>query len=164
MSMERLTERERPEFLPYVSCKVCGKHAITECFSERDCIQTLADRLAAIEDILGDTYDLDRLRELVEADRAGRCVVLPLDIGDSVFDSGLGDINEWEVSGFSIGECYFDPNVCGDLYDGKLVIHTKGKSLVGVRLDFPESTIGDYVFPDYDATEAALEKMKEAQA
>ncbi len=35
------------------------------------------DRLAAIEDILGDDYDLDRLRELVEADREGRCVVLP---------------------------------------------------------------------------------------
>lgn len=34
-------------------------------------------RLAEIEDILGDTYDLDRLRELVEADREGRCVVLP---------------------------------------------------------------------------------------
>ena len=28
------------------------------------------DRLAAIEDILGDEYDLERLRELVEADRA----------------------------------------------------------------------------------------------
>ena len=66
----------------------------------------LVDRLAAIEDILGDEYDLDRLsllcnqrmtmrdelsqrfsltanipldrlRELVEADREGRCVVLP---------------------------------------------------------------------------------------
>lgn len=35
------------------------------------------DRLAAIEDILGDEYDLDRLRELVEEDKAGRCVVLP---------------------------------------------------------------------------------------
>ena len=34
------------------------------------------DRLAAIEDILGDEYELDRLRELVEADREGRCVVL----------------------------------------------------------------------------------------
>ena len=31
-----------------------------------------ADRLAAIEDILGDEYELDRLRELVEADREGR--------------------------------------------------------------------------------------------
>lgn len=35
------------------------------------------NRLAAIEDILGDEYDLDRLRELAEADREGRCVVLP---------------------------------------------------------------------------------------
>lgn len=34
------------------------------------------DRLATIEDILSDEYDLDRLRELVEADRDGRCVVL----------------------------------------------------------------------------------------
>lgn len=32
---------------------------------------------AKIEDVLGDTYDLDRMRELVEADKTGRCVVLP---------------------------------------------------------------------------------------
>lgn len=37
----------------------------------------IALRLAEIENILGDNYDLDRLRELVEADRDGRCVVLP---------------------------------------------------------------------------------------
>ena len=35
------------------------------------------ERLAAIEDILGDEYDLDELRELVQAKREGRCVVLP---------------------------------------------------------------------------------------
>lgn len=34
------------------------------------------ERLAAIEDILGADYDLDRLKELIEADRDGRCVVL----------------------------------------------------------------------------------------
>ena len=33
-------------------------------------------RLAQIEDILGDDYDLGRLKELIEADRDGRCVVL----------------------------------------------------------------------------------------
>ena len=32
-------------------------------------IQQAVDRLAAIEDILGDEYDLDRLRELAQADR-----------------------------------------------------------------------------------------------
>lgn len=34
-------------------------------------------RLKQIEDILSDDYDLDRLRELVEADKYGRCVMLP---------------------------------------------------------------------------------------
>ena len=34
------------------------------------------ERLKAIEDVLGDDYDLDRLREIIEADRGGRCVVL----------------------------------------------------------------------------------------
>lgn len=37
---------------------------------------TMRSRLKEIEDILGDDYDLDRLKELVEADRKGRCVVL----------------------------------------------------------------------------------------
>ena len=39
----------------------------------------IINRLAAIEDILGEEYDLDRLRELAEADREGRCVVLETD-------------------------------------------------------------------------------------
>ena len=34
------------------------------------------NRLGEIEDILGDNYDLDRLRDLVQADRNGRCAVL----------------------------------------------------------------------------------------
>lgn len=39
-------------------------------------LKKAVDRLSAIEDILGDKYDLDRLRELVQADREGRCVVI----------------------------------------------------------------------------------------
>lgn len=48
-------------------------------------------RLCVIEDILGDEYDLDRLRELVEADREGRCVVMPCQPGDKIsYKSGAG--------------------------------------------------------------------------
>lgn len=44
----------------------------------RDCDQKKTwERLKGVEDILGDEYDLDRLRELVQSDRDGRCVVLP---------------------------------------------------------------------------------------
>lgn len=35
------------------------------------------DRISAYEDILDGCDDIDRLRELVDADKAGRCVVLP---------------------------------------------------------------------------------------
>ena len=43
------------------------------------------DRLAAIEDILGDEYDPDKLMELVQAKRKGRCIVLPCKKGDTVW-------------------------------------------------------------------------------
>lgn len=43
---------------------------------ERPSYMDLYQRLTTIEDILGDKYDLDRLRELVQADREGRCVVI----------------------------------------------------------------------------------------
>lgn len=46
---------------------------------------SMVDRLAAIEDILGDEYDLERLRELVQANREGRCVVLPVEVGQNVY-------------------------------------------------------------------------------
>ena len=66
----------------------CGE--VCESRNESGCIgcpiANAFDRLAAIEDILGDDYDLDRLRELVEADRDGRCVVLPIPLHRMLFD------------------------------------------------------------------------------
>lgn len=43
------------------------------------------ERLKSIEDILGGDYNLDRLRELVQADREGRCVMTELAPGDEVW-------------------------------------------------------------------------------
>ena len=51
------------------------------------------DHLAAIEDILGDEYDLDRLREMVQAKREGK--IPKYTIGDTVYDR-FG--NAWEVT------------------------------------------------------------------
>lgn len=57
-------------------------------FEMQDCagVEEIIKRLAAIEDILGDEYDLDRLRQLVEADRDGRCVVLPFPLHSVLLD------------------------------------------------------------------------------
>lgn len=59
--MERLTERLENGV---INVKYASQH------------ETAIHRLAAIEDILGEEYDLDRLRELAQADREGRCVVI----------------------------------------------------------------------------------------
>lgn len=97
--MERLTKRDYHDF----AIPIRGTDAVSM-------LQTI-DRLAAIEDILGDEYDLEllqkqiqayregryiilkepeqagvsRLRELAKADRDGRCVVLPCKIGDTIY-------------------------------------------------------------------------------
>lgn len=57
-------------------------------------LKKAVDRLSAIEDILGDEYDLDRLRELVQADREGRCVVIhPNSVTDDDYKIICGKIN-----------------------------------------------------------------------
>lgn len=59
-------------------------------------------RLNAIEDILGDDYDLDRLRELVEADREKRCVVLPCEVGRTVYMPFYDEIVKMRIGQFHI--------------------------------------------------------------
>ena len=60
--------------------------------------QEVIDRLAAIEDILGDEYDLARLRELVQADREGRCVVIhPNSVTDDDYKIICGKINAEDI-------------------------------------------------------------------
>ena len=107
--MKRLTERDEDGFVWTgidTNC-VNGSYDILD----KKWLDDALDRLAAIEDILGDEYDLDRLREMVEAekedryiimkeprragvhrltelaeaDREGRCVVLPCKKGDTVW-------------------------------------------------------------------------------
>ena len=48
-------------------------------------VYNAVDRLREIENILGDDYDLEHLKELVEADREGRCMVAKLKIGEHMF-------------------------------------------------------------------------------
>ena len=48
-------------------------------------------RLAAYEDILGDEYDLDHLRELKKADDEGRCMVLPAKPDQTIYQWRIGD-------------------------------------------------------------------------
>lgn len=72
--MKRLTEYTIPETGFSVVSKEKYKGILME---EKPSVEKVYNRLKKIEDILGDEYDLARLHELAEADREGRCVVLP---------------------------------------------------------------------------------------
>lgn len=42
-------------------------------------------QLKELQSILGYSYNLDRLKELADADKEGRCLVLPCKVGDTVY-------------------------------------------------------------------------------
>ena len=76
-------------------------------------------RLAAIEDILGDEYDLDRLRELAQADREGRIEIIEPDVMECIKTIRkprpcYGVSRNERV--YRTGSCY----TCHNRYHGKL--------------------------------------------
>lgn len=107
-------------------------------------IPDVIDRLAAIEDIMGDTYDLDRLRELVEADLEGRCEIHAAKDGDTVYSIFA------YVNGLHIRKSNGEPI-------------TKVTSYVVD--DFTRNTVdrefGKTVFPTSEAAEQALKERGE---
>lgn len=80
--MKRITERSKSGDMLTVKCRNCEKTEIGSC---EDCQNAIYHRLTDIEDILGDNYDLDRLRELVEADRDGRCEIHKMKDGEVAY-------------------------------------------------------------------------------
>lgn len=100
-------------------------------------------RLKQVEDILGDDYDLDRLRELVEADKAGRCVLHPLKAEDEVYIAILGRVLPFEVT--------------NAVWYGASPTY---KAMHGMHLcfAFKQDDIGKTVFLTREAAEAALVK------
>ena len=152
MSVERLIERL--------------ENVLDDCIDsissiQRSVLNNAIKYLSDITDVLGDTYDLDRLRELVEADKAGRCFVSAVKIGDHVFDVGEGTIDEWEVTGISIGDA------CLELYgneiveyDDEVIVTAKGVTVYG-KMQFPVYSIDEDVYRTQEAAEAALAKEEE---
>lgn len=116
-----------------------------------DCVKELAARLAAIEDILGDEYDLDRLRELAQADREGRCVVLPVKLHDKLYYVDKEQVRETEVESIH--------NWTSGRW--KLSTHTDRQSThwIGYEVDF--DGIGKTVFLTREEAEAALRREQD---
>ena len=157
--MERLTQRLR-------TGEVLMASEYEEKYTEQEWISVLQDRLAAYEDtkltpesvealklsVMGKVIaeikefnglPVNRLRELAEADKDGRLVVLPCKVGDTLFRVFAGEIFEHRVGSMK----YF-------AIQGRWDIET-----------YPfcpcvESSIGKTIFSTREEAEKALEAME----
>ena len=174
--MERLTKRDT-DGQAMMDCEKCkanwtGKHGkpMVDC-TALYCRNRLKARLAAYEEteltpeevsalvkdwsdlctIVGECGGLDRVRALAEADRAGRLVVLPCKVGDTVYEvTSRKTISEYRVKAIRVELfCTFiEWNIVAGFVD---------KSIFGVPVD----EIGQTVFLTREEAEAALEAMKD---
>ena len=94
--MKRLTEYAIPETGFSVVSEEKYKRIMME---EKPSVEKVYNRLKKIEDILGDEYGLDRLRELAQADREGRCGIPPVKMHQKIFRVFDGEIYEEMVCG-----------------------------------------------------------------
>lgn len=117
--MKRLTGKHyRKNLGYYMKCsEYCEKEEML-CF-ECEKSDEILDRLGAIEDILGDDYDLNRMQELVEADRDGRCFITPCKLGTKIKTKNgeetvncfiIGQTRSGEIRMFGPGKA----NITGD--------------------------------------------------
>ena len=121
-------------------------------------IHAAIEYLAEIEDILGDYYNFDRFRDLMEADRDGRCVVMPCSgwmetvFGDQETFYGIDhDYLENPVREISV-----DSSDRCTWYDGWKTVVIKGYDENGCDWEFSPEEIGKTVFRTREAAEAAL--------
>ena len=104
-------------------------------------IPKVIDRLASIEDILGDEYDLDRLRELAQADRMIGKEVWAQAKYLNIFQTKPSLIQRTTIQYVSL------------LKGGNILCHTQ-------TCAFPLNEIGKTVFLTREEANAALEGMK----
>ena len=105
-----------------------------------------------LDKLLAQTDDDVRLRELAEADRDGRLVVLPCKVGDTVYEvTSRKTISKYRVKAIRI-------ELFCTVIEWDIVAGFFDKSIFGVPVD----ELGKTVFLTHEEAEAALEATKDA--
>lgn len=152
--MERLTEwnggQTRHAYYPRCFKEPCYGSGckIKDCQFET----AVCERLAAYEDIAELCGGVDRLRELAEADKAGRCVVLPCKVGDTVW---------FTRSVFrQAAEPIEAVVLCAANHGGAGLTYTTRTVNGGLQRKFTSGQIGKTVFLTREEAERAMEGKK----
>ena len=150
--MKRLTER-RPNGVIHVD------------FIEAK--ESVMSRLAAIEDILGDEYDLDLVQKLIQAYREGRYIILK-----EPEQAGISRLRELAQADRLIGMTAYEANKRGFISTYEVIsVHiSKCSILVGWNLldgvysnlnGFEISALGKSIFLTREEAEAALKAREQ---
>ena len=116
-------------------------------------------RLDTIENILGDDYDLEHLKELVQADREGKCMVLPCKVGQDAwfYASTMKELCKAKIIKIEIN--FFTPRnpfwLTFEYYSSII-----GKHEIFSRADL---LLGKTLFLSKEEAEAALERSSHEQ-
>ena len=161
--MERLTEKHYLGTDHYMKCS-------GSCNVDMDCIDCpsfdrLVERLAAYEDtgleprevsaivkewsdlctVIGECVGLDRLRELAEADKDGRLVVLPCKVGEGL----------WAFCSHPVEQVYSFTVTDISTLNGRTMLNTSRCGVIDAR------DVGKTVFLTREEAEKAMEAMKD---
>ena len=130
--MERLTSKRTREEVDWVS-EIGYKH--------------IWERLNEMENILGDEYNLEYLKRLVQADREGKCVLLPCKVGDKLYKISENGVKEVVVQSivFMLSHTV-----------NHLTVHVANER--GAMTEIETKDFGKTVFLTREEAEAALEK------
>lgn len=163
--MERLTDK-RMKGEGFISADPKEYKAFIR--NEKPTGKQIYQRLLETEEILGDNYDLDHMRELVETDRDGRCVFTKCKLGDVVFIVGKKKIVKARVQEIYIDDMpeliYLVDFECDNCCDG-CPFNSWSQSWEGEWEcsgeygdgSIKQSDFGKTVFITREAAEAALE-------
>lgn len=123
------------------------KIGATEYWDDKAVRMPNIDPVTAAAEALG--MSPDRLRELAQAEKEGRLVVLPCDVGDKLYDVTLGEVREKIVISLSM---LLSKSV------NHLVIHAE--NFRNAVTSYELQDIGKTVFLTREAAEAALDAMR----
>ena len=143
--MERYFCRDKKDYCDTLNCRSCEfakGHGVIDGVYANDVLTTL----------FGESYDLDRFKELIEADREGRCVVSPCKVGDRLYT----------IRTIQDGSFTLEIHDAGEIR--QISVNTNGTFfLVDYGHSLSANNFGKTVFKTREAAESALKAVKESE-
>ena len=127
------------------------RRSVIDVLAVREHAMEIYHQLKIYEDIAELCGGFDRLRELAEADKDGRVVVLPCKVGDTIYFARANPILQYKVTGYEMGVA------------GISQVHSKHvdkETGLTFNFTFRPGSIGKTVFLTREEAERAMQEME----